>query len=107
MFVSHDLPAATFNSTKFAKAIEDIDGAVLVCIIQASKVIDAGYLLGSGKTINNSHLDLLFNNCPRLNKMDVKVSPQPIKGLTNGPWNPKHNVVSAHILYSPQEQERI
>ena len=55
MFVSHDLPTTTFNSIDFAKATGSIDGAVLVCVIQASKVVEAGYLLGSLNTMNDSY----------------------------------------------------
>ena len=84
VFVGHDLPAAAFNSIKFAKATDDIDGTVLICVIQASKTVKTGYLLSSRKTRNNRHWDLLFNNHPKLNKMDVKVSSHPIKDLTSG-----------------------
>ena len=55
VFVGHDLPAAAFNSIEFAKAIDNIDGAVSVCVIQASKVLAAGYLPGPRKTMVDSH----------------------------------------------------
>ena len=83
--VGHDLPAAAFNLIEFAIATDNIDSVVLVHVIQASKVVEVGYLLGSRKTMNDCHWDKLFNNHPNLNKMDVKVSSHSIKDLTSGP----------------------
>ena len=55
VFIGHDLPAAAFNLIKFARATENIDSAVSVCVIQSSKVVRAGYLLGSRKTMVDNH----------------------------------------------------
>ena len=46
LFVGHDLLTEAFNLVEFATATDDLDSAVLVCIIQASSVVLAGYLLG-------------------------------------------------------------
>ena len=54
-FVSHDLKSAAFDSIEFSKAADDLDGAVSVCVIQASKVVIAGYLMGSRTTMVDSH----------------------------------------------------
>ena len=41
LFVGHDTPAAAFNSLEFTQKAEELDGEVCVCIIQASKVVEA------------------------------------------------------------------
>lgn len=46
LFVDHNLPPAAFNFIEFATATDDLDGAMLVCNIQARCVIVARYLLG-------------------------------------------------------------
>ena len=54
IIVSHDLKAVAFNSIEFVKVADNLDGAVSVCVIQASKVVTAGYLMGSRKTMVNT-----------------------------------------------------
>lgn len=44
VFVSHNLPAATFNSIEFSKAADNLDGAVSVSVIYYSTVVKAGYI---------------------------------------------------------------
>ena len=107
VFAGHHLPAATFNSIKFTKATDDIDGTASVCVIQTSKVVETGYLLGSRKTMVNSYWDKLYNNHPKFNKLDIKVSSHSIQDLTSGPWNPMNNVHSAHILCSIEDEKGI
>ena len=55
IFVGHDMPPAAFNSKECAKVAYERDGAVCVCTIQNSKVVEVGYLQGSTKTINDDH----------------------------------------------------
>ena len=82
IIVSHDLKAAAYNSIEFANVADDLDGAVSVCVIQASKVVIAGYLMGSRKTMVNTHWNSHFNNHPKLNNMDVQVQIQKSKITT-------------------------
>ena len=105
--VGHDLPAVAFNSIEFAKATDDFDGAIATCVIQASQVVEAGYLPGSRNTMVDSYWDKLLNNHPKLNKMDIQVSSHPIKDFTNVPWDPMNNVPAAHILCSIGNEEGI
>ena len=107
IIVSHDLKAAAFNSIEFAKAADDLDGAVSVCVIQASHVVVAGYLMGSRKTMVNNHWNSHFNNHLKLNNMDVQVQIQKIKDNSSGPWNPKNNVVASHILCSAEDEKLV
>ena len=100
VFVSLDLPATVFNWIEFAKVTDDIDGAVAVCVVQSSKVVKTGYVLGSRKAMVDSRWCKLYNNHPKLNNIDVQVSSHYIKDLTNKPWDPKNNVHGAHILCS-------
>ena len=95
-FASHDLKLAAFDSIEFSKAANDLDGAVSVCVIQAGKVIIAGYLMGSRTTMINSHWDAHYNNYPKLQNMDVQVKLQKIKDNNSGPWNPKNNRSEEH-----------
>ena len=55
IIVSHDLKAAAFNSIEFAKVADDLNGAVSVCVIQASHIVVAGYLMRLRKTMVNNH----------------------------------------------------
>ena len=55
IFVGHDSVPAIFNSRELAQIADERDGAIRVCHIQASKVVAAGYLQGSTKTINEEH----------------------------------------------------
>ena len=66
IFVGHDMPSTVFNSKKCAQIAYERDGAVCVCTVQASKVMEAGYLQESTKTINNEHWTDQFNVRPRL-----------------------------------------
>ena len=52
VFVGHDSLAAIFNSRELAQSADEKDGAIRVYHIQASKVVVAGYLQGSTKTLN-------------------------------------------------------
>ena len=47
LLVGHDTPSAAFNSLEFSWKANKFDGTVRGCIIQASTVVTAGYLLGS------------------------------------------------------------
>ena len=44
MFVGQDMLPAAFNSKECAQVAYELDGGVCVSIIQANKVVEAGYL---------------------------------------------------------------
>ena len=73
LFVGHNMPSAVFNSLELAQKADELEGAVRVCFIQASKVVVAGYLNGSTKTLNVDHWTEHYNCLPRLRNMDIKV----------------------------------
>ena len=71
IIVSHNLKAAASSSIEFVKVANNLKGAVSICVIQASKVIIAGYLMVSRKTMVDIYWNSHFNNHPKLNNMDV------------------------------------
>ena len=73
LFVGHNMPPAAFNSKECAKVAYVRDGAVCVCTIQNSKVVEVGYLQGSTKTINNDHWTDHYNVHPRFKRTDVQL----------------------------------
>ena len=82
LFVSHDLLAATFNSVEFAEKANDLDGTVSVCVIQSRKVGKAGHLLGSRKTMGDTHWCTHYSHNPRLLNIDVQIKSHNIKNIT-------------------------
>ena len=106
-FVYHNLKADAFNSIEFSKAADDLDGAVCVCVIQSSTVVEARYLLGSRKSNVDSHWCTHYNNHPKLNYMDDQVKSHSIKDLNSGLWNPKNSIHAAHILYSVKVEKGV
>ena len=54
-FVGHDSSAAVFNSLELAELLDERDASIRVCHIQARKVVVAGYLQGSTKTLDEAH----------------------------------------------------
>ena len=73
IFVGHDSVPAIFNSRELAQIADERDGAIRVCYVQASKVVAAGYLQGSTKTMNEAHWTQHLNALPRLDKLDVEI----------------------------------
>ena len=82
IFVGHNMPPAAFNSKECAKIAYERDGAVRVCTIQNSKVVEAGYLQGSTKTINDDHWTDHFNVYSQFKRSDVQVKTKTIKDPT-------------------------
>ena len=105
LFVGHDTLAAVINSLEFSQKADEFDGSVCMCIIQASKVVEAGYFLGSNNTMDDIHWNNHYNNPPRLLKMDVQVKSHPIPNPTGAPWSPKSQVHAAHILCSAENEK--
>ena len=66
VFVRHDDPTAIFNSIDLAKRADEIDCSVKVCAIQSNKVVTAGYLNGSTKSLDPLHFTDLLNPVPCL-----------------------------------------
>ena len=98
LFVGHDILAAAFNSLEFIQNADELDGAVRVCTIQASKIVETGYLLGSSKTMDDINWRNHYNNHSRILKMDVQVKTHSIPDPTGAPWSAKSQVCAAHIL---------
>ena len=76
------MPPVAFNSKECVQVAYERDGAVHVCMIQFSKVVEAGYLQGSTKTLNDSHWTDHFNVHPHLKKMEVQVKTKKIEDPT-------------------------
>ena len=51
-------------------------------MIQVSKVVEAGYIQGSTKTLNDGHWTDHFNVHPRLKNIDVQVKTKKIEDPT-------------------------
>ena len=60
-FLGHDEPAAIFNSLELAKIVDERDCTIQVCDIQSNKIVVAGYLNGSTKTMEPQHFTGLLN----------------------------------------------
>ena len=82
MYVGHDMPVAAFNSLECAQKAYELDDEVHVSIIQASKVVEASYLVGSSKTFDDIHWTDHYITHPRLKNMDVQVKSKNIDDPT-------------------------
>ena len=109
IFVCHDSPAAIFNSLELGKLADKKDGSVQVCSIQASKVVVAGYLNGSIKTMDDNHWTEHYNCLPRPHNMDIEVKMLNIKDPTGEPqkWNVRNQAFVAHILCSEKNEDKV
>ena len=96
-----------------AELAEDKDGAIRVCHIQASKVIPAGYFMGSTKTINVEHWTENFNSLHRLANLDVEIAIQNIKDPTDdedpnsGKRKRNNKAYAAHVLCAPEDECKV
>ena len=82
VLVGHNAPAAIFNSIDLAKRVDEIDCAFRVCAIQSNKVVIAGYLNGSTKTLDPEHFTDLVSTIPCMQNLDVEVKNMNITDLT-------------------------
>ena len=98
IFVGHNTPAAAFNSLEFSWKADEFDGEVCVCIIQASTVVMAVYLLGLSKTMDNIHWGVCYNNHPHLVRMDVQVKTHNIPDPSGAPWSSKNQIYATYFL---------
>ena len=80
---------------------------VSASFIQTSKVVEAGYLLGSSKTMDDIHWSDHYNNHPRLHRMDVQVTTHTILDPTRAPWIAKNQAHAAHILCSEKPKKDV
>ena len=85
VFVGHDSPAAIFNLLELAQLTDEKEGTVQLCFIRASKVVVAGYLNGSTKTMDVIHWTEHYNCLPRLRSMDIEVKMLNIEDPTGEP----------------------
>ena len=111
VFVGHDSVSAIFNSLELAQIAEEKDGSIRVCHIQANKVVAAGYLQGSTKSINEENWTENLNALPRLNKLDVEVVVRNIYDPTedtnkSGSKN-KNKSFAAHVLCAEDNEEAV
>ena len=79
LFVGQDMSSAVFGSLELVQRADELKGAVRVCFIQASKVVVAGYLNGSTKTMNVTHGTKRYNCLPHMRSMDIEVKMLNIK----------------------------
>ena len=109
VFVGHDMLSAVFNSLEVAQRVDKLNGAVRVCPIQSSKVVVTGYLGDSTKTLDVQHWTKYYNVYPRLLKVDVEFKMMNIKDPNREPikWNPKNQVIAAHILCAEKDLEKV
>ena len=112
VFVGHNAPAAIFNSIQLAKRADEIDCSVKVCPIQSNKVVTAGYLNRSTKSLDPEHFTDLLNTIPRprLKNLDVEVQiiniPDPAVDDTKK-FNPKDQVYAAHVLCAKKNEDTV
>ena len=108
--MGHDAPAAIFNSLELAKIVDERDCTIQVCDIQSNKIVVAGYLNGSTKTMEEQHFTGLLNTVPNLKGCDVEVKmmnvPNPTTDATT-PYNPRDQVIAAHILCAEKDEEEV
>ena len=97
---------------ELAKLVDEKEGSIRVCHIQANKVVVAGYLQGSTKTFNKEHWTEHLNVLPRLRNLDVEVQIRNIDDPTSDSKqstykmnNSKNKCLAAHILCSEKNEE--
>ena len=82
-----------------------------MCHIQASKVVAAGYLQGSIKSINEENWTENLNALPRLNKLDVEVVVcnihDPKKETNRSGSKNKNKSFAAHVLCAKENEEAV
>ena len=100
VFVGHDSSATIFNSLELGQLADEKDGSIRVCHIQASKVVVAGYLQGSTKTLNEEHWTEHLNVLPCLLNLDAEVQIRNIDDPTGEPhkFGSKNKCFAAYIL---------
>ena len=108
-FVAHNSPATIFNSLELGKLADEKEGSVQVCFIQASKVVVAGYLNGSTKTMDVNHWTEYYDCLPCLHNMDIEVKMLNTKDPTGEPqkWNTRNQVFVAHVLCSEKNKDEV
>ena len=100
---------ASFNSKECAQVTYELDGGVCVSIIQASKVVEAGYLQGSSKMLDDIHWTDHYNAHPCLKKIDVQVKTKKIQNPTEeeGKYNSRNHMYAAHILCAKKDEKEV
>ena len=78
--------------------------------IQAIKVLEARYLQGFTKTLNDRHWTDHYNVHPRLKKMDVQVKTKSIQDPIEeegAKYNSRNHVFAAHILCIERDVQNV
>mmetsp|Transcript_5978 Transcript_5978/g.6707 ORF Transcript_5978/g.6707 Transcript_5978/m.6707 type:complete len:227 (+) Transcript_5978:663-1343(+) len=106
--MTHSL-AAIFNSLELTQFADEKDGSIRVCHIKASKVVVAGYLQGSTKTLNEEYWTEHLNVLPRLLNLDVEVQIHNIDDLTGETpkFGSKNKFLAAHILCAQKNEAEV
>ena len=86
LFVHQDLLPSYFNSSKFATTCDDLDSFMFVCSIQACNFIVHVCSLGSRKTMNDHHCNMLMNNKPQFHKIKIQVFLKKINNASDYPF---------------------
>ena len=101
---------AAFNSKECSKVAHERDGAVCVRTIQNSKVVEAEYLQGSTKTINDDHWTDHYNVYLQFKRTDVQVKTKKIEDLTEEEgtkYNSQNQIFAAHILWAEKDKQEV
>ena len=104
------MPPAAFNSKECFQVAYERDSAVCVCTIQASKEVEARYLQGSAKMINDDHWTDHFNVHPRFKRTDVQVKTKKIEDPTEeegAKYNSRNHIFAAHILCAEKDEQAV
>ena len=99
-----------FNFIKLAKLVVEIECTVKVCAIQSTKVVVAGYLNGSTKTLEPEHFTFILGALPRMENLNVEVKNMNITDLTADPTQQpdlRDRVKAAHILCAEKDEEAV
>ena len=110
IFVGHNMSPAAINSKECAQVAYERDVAFCVCTIQNSKVMEAGYLQGSTKTINDDHWTYHFNVHPRFKRTDVQVKTQKIEDPTEekgAKYNSRNQIFAVHIHFAEKDEQDV
>ena len=80
-----------------------------MCHIQASKVVVAGYLQGSTKTLNEEYWTKHLNFLPRLHNLDVKVLIRNINDPSGKSikFGSKNKCFAAHIICAQKNEAEV
>ena len=104
------MPPTAFNSKKCAKVAYERDGAVFLCTIQNSKMVEAGFLQGATKTLNDDYWIDHYNVHPQFKTTDVQAKTKKIEDFTEEEGtkcNSRNQIFAPHILCAEKDKEEV